>query len=370
MIKNQKKLGIAASLIVLPMTAWSQSNVTISGIVDGGISYVNNQAGNHNLRADNGIGVPNILFIKGTEDLGGGTVAIFQLESQFNLSNGASLPGNNLIFGRQSLVGLRNRDWGTLTTGNQYEFMHDSLLFGGFDSALTYGGYYTFRQGPFNALAIPNNATGASDFDRVAGLSRVANSLKYLSPDFSGVTFGGMYGFGEVAGDTSSSRTASMGANYSKGAFGIGAAYTDARYAQMNAGHDGIRNWGLGARYQLWDYKLNLLYTNTRNTQTKGEVNVYQAGINWLMSAAWNLGTSYEYMKGNAQLTHNYAHQGTATLQYWLSKRTDVYVQTVYQRAGGDGANTQAWINGLYGPNSASKGNSQAIFRIGMATRF
>src|SRR5450830_811860 len=201
MNKYPKKLCVATSLVVLPMTAWSQSNVTISGIMDAGVSYVSDQAGKHNWRADNGIGSPNILFIKGTEDLGGGTAAIFQLESQFNLGTGASLPGNNLIFGRQSLVGLRNQGWGTVTAGNQYEFMHDSLLFGGFDSALTYGGYYTFRQGPFNALAVPNNATGASDFDRVAGLSRVANSLKYLSPDFSGVTFGGMYGFGEVAGD-------------------------------------------------------------------------------------------------------------------------------------------------------------------------
>ncbi|PLY59555.1 porin [Herbaspirillum sp. BH-1] len=370
MQKIKWKFGAIAALATLPVASWAQSSVTISGIMDAGVSYVSNESGKSNLRADNGIGVPSILFIKGQEDLGGGTAAIFQLESQFNLSTGASLPGNNLIFGRQSLVGLRDNKWGTLTAGNQYEFMHDSLLFGGFDSALTYGGYYTFRQGPFNALAVPNNPTGASDFDRLAGLARVANSVKYLSPDFNGVTFGGMYGLGEVAGDTSASRTISLGTNYASGAFGLAAAYTDARYSTMSNGHDGIRNWGLGARYRIGDYKLNLLYTNTRNTLTKGEVNVYQAGVNWQMDVAWNLGVSYEYMKGNAQLAHNYAHQGNATLQYWLSKRTDIYLQTVYQKAGGDNATTQAWINGLYGPGSASSTGSQAIFRIGMATRF
>lgn len=364
------KLGALALLAALPMAVLAQSSVTISGVMDAGVSHVSNQGGKSNLRADNGIGVPNILFIKGQEDLGGGMAAIFQLESQFNLSTGASLPGNNLIFGRQALVGLRDQRWGTLSAGNQYEFMHDALMFGGFDSALTYGGYYTFRQGPFNALAVPNNPTGASDFDRLAGLARVANSVKYLSPAIGGVTFGGMYGFGEVAGDTASSRTISLGSNYVQGDFGLGAAYTDARYSSMGNGHDGIRNWGLGARYRLGDYKLNLLYTNTRNTLTKGEVNVYQAGVNWQMNVAWNLGVSYEYMKGNAQLAHNYAHQGNATLQYWLSKRTDLYLQAVYQKAGGDNATTQAWINGLYGPGSASSTGSQGIFRIGMATRF
>ncbi|ALU89530.1 porin [Herbaspirillum rubrisubalbicans] len=370
MKKYRRQSAAIAALALWPAATWAQSSVSISGIMDGGVSYVSNQAGSSNLRADNGIGAPNILFIKGQEDLGGGTAAIFQLESQFNLSTGASLPGNNLIFGRQSLVGLKDKQWGTLTAGNQYEFMHDSLLFGGFDSALTYGGYYTFRQGPFSALAIPNNPTGASDFDRVAGSSRVANSVKYLSPDVSGVTFGGMYGFGEVAGDTASSRTVSLGANYAEGPFGLGVAYTDARYSSMNSGHDGIRNWGLGARYQIGDYKLNLLYTNTRNTQTAGQVNVYQAGVNWQMAVAWNLGLSYEYMQGNAQLANNYAHQGSATLQYWLSKRTDVYLQTVYQKAGGDNTNTQAWINGLYGPKAMSSSSSQAIFRVGLVTRF
>ena len=364
------KLCSAAFLAALPTFAHCQSSVTISGLIDGGLSYIDDQAGHGNWRADNGIGVPNILFIKGTEDMGGGTSAFFQLESQFNLSTGASLPGNNAIFGRQSLVGLRSQRLGALSIGNQYEFMHDSLLFSGFDSAFTYGGYYTFRQGPFNALKVPNNPTGASDFDRVAGLARVANSIKYVSPNFSGMNFGGMYGLGESSGATSTPKTVSVGTTYIKGDFGIGAAYTNARYAQMNAGEDGITNWGVGARYQLQNYKFNVLYTNTRNTQTKGAVDVFQMGVNWLLTPASNLGVSYQYMTGNAQLAHNYAYQGTATLQQWLSKRTDIYLQTVYQRAGGDGSTTQAWINGLYGPDSAAAGNSQALVRLGVATRF
>jgi predicted porin len=70
-------------------------------------------------------------------------------------------------------------------------------------------------------------------------------------------------------------------------------------------------------------------------------------------------------MKGNAQLSHNKASQVTAGVQYWLSKRTDVYFNAAFQQAGGDGV-ANAWINGL-SPSSSSR---QTALRIGLATTF
>lgn len=357
--------------------AHAQSAVTLYGFLDAGVTYVSNEGGHSNVIMDTGNFVPNLFGLKGAEDLGGGTKAIFLLENQFDLANGSIMPNAGSLFGRQAWVGLTNAQFGELTLGNQHDFMWESLLFGGFhdrnggfDGALPYGGFYNFRQGPFSALGIPNNPTGSFDFDRLAGSSRVANSVKYKSPDFYGFTFGVLYGFGGVAGDFSSGGSTSFGANYSHGPFAIGAAYTEVKYPQMNNGHDGIRNYGVGAHYDFGGVLASVLYTNTKNTMTGAQIDVGQIGANWFISNAWTLGGNYEYMKGNATLQNNKAHQLTATLMYWFSKRTSVYVEGVYQHASGDNPATGAWINGLVGPAAASSSHSQSLGRIGLTTLF
>ncbi|MGG2041235.1 porin [Burkholderia gladioli] len=63
---------------------------------------------------DSGVLVPNLFGLKGSEDLGGGTRAVFQLEGQFEVGTGA-LDGD--LFGRQAWVGSTMRAGGTLTLG-------------------------------------------------------------------------------------------------------------------------------------------------------------------------------------------------------------------------------------------------------------
>src|SRR5690606_13129111 len=72
--------------------------------------------------------------LKGSEDLGNGTSAIFKLESGFSLGTGASGQGGRL-FGRTAVIGLKGDDWGTLAVGRQTnvadEFMDSFDAFGG-----------------------------------------------------------------------------------------------------------------------------------------------------------------------------------------------------------------------------------------------
>lgn len=72
-------------------------------------------------------------------------------------------------------------------------------------------------------------------------------------------------------------------------------------------------------------------------------------------------------MKGNAELSSNKAHEVTASVMYWLSKRTTLYAEGIYQRAIGGNGPATAWINGLLAPSSTG---SQILARIGMATTF
>lgn len=368
---------LMGGMLLLPGVPCAAAQVTLYGYLDTGITYVSNQGGHSNTFMDTGNFVPNLVGFRGSEDLGAGTSAIFTLENQFDLANGNTVPGARSLFSRQAWVGLSNNDWGRLTFGNQYDFMFDSLLFGGFhdanggfDGALPYGGFYNFRQGPFSALGIPNNPTGSADFDRVAGSARVPGSVKYQSANFAGLTFGALYGFGGVAGSLSAGNTVSLGANYSSGQFAAGAAYTDVRYPQMSNGQDGIRNFGAGMRYSFGPVMASVLYTHTENTQTQARIHVGQLGANWSLAPAWTLGGNVQYMKGNAILQSNNAVQLTSTLIYRFSKRTAVYAEGVYQRASGNGPATGAWINGLFGPSAASSGRTQVLGRMGITSAF
>ncbi|HKR42489.1 MAG TPA: porin [Paraburkholderia sp.] len=338
----------------------AQSSVTLWGLIDGGVSYVSNEGGGRSLKFDDGVVLPNLLKFTGQEDLGGGTKAVFDLTNQFSLGTGSFIPGQSL-FSRLAYVGLDDARLGRLTLGNQYDFMFDSLVVG-YNDAAYYTGLYSVRNGPFNNLALPNNPTGAFDWDRTAGLS-VPNSVKYLSPNFGGFSFGGMYGFGNVAGSIGASNASSFGLNYVNGAFGANAAYTLVKTATA-VGQVSVRNWGVGAHYHLGPVTANTLVTTVHNNQNGAGVWQAEIGGVWQINAPCALIGAYSYMKGNAVLNNNHAHQLTGMFQYYLSKRTSVYSQVVYQRAN-EGANAQ--INGVFVPSSTA---SQFIARIGMTTQF
>jgi len=365
-----KALPACVLATLLPTFALAQSSVTITGLIDGGVTYVNNQHGHSNTLLDSGVLAPNLLTFKGTEDLGAGNKALFELTSQFDLANGSTIPGAGQIFNRTALVGLSNSKFGTLSFGNQYDFMFESLTVRHFDGAFLFGGIYDFRQGPFTGLGVPANPTGAFDFDRMAGATRVANSVKYRSPEISNFSFGALYGFGERAGAFSANSTVSFGANYENGPFGLGAAYVNVKYPQLGDGHDGIRNFGVGAHYQFPSVLAMLLYTNTKNTATGAQVDVYKAGALWNISGPWAAGLNYTFMRGNDVVQNNKAHQITTALQYHFSKRTTAYVEGIYQRASGDSTPTRAWINALLQPDAAASGRSQVLGRIGMLVVF
>ncbi|MGF6903449.1 porin [Paraburkholderia sp. GAS348] len=362
-------VGGALALAASP-DVQAQSAVTLQGVIDGGVTYVNNLHGGATALFDSGILSPDTLSLKGSEDLGGGNKALFELTSQFDLGSGATIPGAGQIFNRTAFVGLANDRMGSLTFGNQYDFMFETLSLGRYDGALLFGGLYDFRQGPFSALGVPDNPTGSFDFDRMAGATRVPNAVKYHSPEIAGLTFGALYGFGGVPGSFSSDSTMSFGLNYTNGPLGLGAAYVDVKYPQLNNGSEGIRNFGFGAHYQFARVLAMLLYTNTENTASGARIDVYKAGTFWNIAGPWAFGLDYEYMKGNAVLLNNKAQQITTAIQYNFSRRTTAYVEAIYQRASGDGSVTQAWINGLNQPDDAASNRSQTLARVGLQMKF
>src|SRR6266446_508975 len=128
-----KKAIATSALGLVALGAHAQSSVTLYGIVDAGIGYQSSQTslgsttGGHSVvKVINGVWAGSRFGLKGTEDLGGGTKAIFQLEEGFNSATGAQSV-NGLMFNRQAYVGVSNDRYGSLTAGRQYASYYQLL---------------------------------------------------------------------------------------------------------------------------------------------------------------------------------------------------------------------------------------------------
>ena len=232
----KKTLLATAVLGTVSLSAHAQGSVTLYGLIDAGISYVNNaRAGtshDHLVKYDDGVASGSRWGLRGTEDLGGGLKALFVLENGFNTGNGAFGQGG-AMFGRQAYVGLSQNGVGSVTFGRQYSFSTDFL-----------GGNYAIG----SQTAAGNYAYHINDVDQLTS-SRINNAVKFSSANFAGFTFGALYGFSNQAGAfagapatgtaaapvAGSSRAYSFGVNYANGPIGVGAAYTDIRFPSQSA---------------------------------------------------------------------------------------------------------------------------------------
>ncbi|GLU34358.1 porin [Trinickia caryophylli] len=374
-----KKILVAAVLSSIGAVAHAQSSVTLYGLIDAGVSYVNhskNAAGGSDklVKYDDGIASGSRWGLRGTEDLGGGLKALFVLENGFNSGNGTLGQGSR-EFGRQAFVGLSKDGIGSLTMGRQYSFSTDFL-----------GPYSTGGQ-----TVAGNYAYHINDLDQLTS-SRIDNSVKFTSANFSGVTFGAMYGFSNQAGAFAgslgnSSRAYSFGANYAAGPFGVGAAYTDIRFPASGgfstsaanvsvANVKELRTFGLGGRYAFGPATLWALYTNTRLTPVTGSAtrfDAYEAGGKYAFTPALTAGLGYTYMH-LADAFKGHWNQVDASVDYALSKRTDVYVLGIYQIASGKNGATpvQAQIgsSASYFSTSGTGADNQLAFRVGIRHKF
>ncbi|MDT8839072.1 porin [Paraburkholderia fungorum] len=385
-----KKVLTAATLAVFASTAHAQSSVTLYGLIDAGISYVNNSktaTGHDNLvKYDDGVAQGSRWGLRGTEDLGGGLKALFVLENGFNSGNG-TLGQGGALFGRQAYVGLSQNNVGSLTFGRQYSFSTDYLG----------GNYSTGGQ-----TVAGNYAYHINDVDQLTS-SRINNAVKFSSANFAGLTFGAMYGFSNQAGAfagapatgttaapvAGSSRAYSLGVNYANGPFGIGAAYTDIRYpsqatpafstsiANVTTGSvRDLRTFGVGGRYSIGAATLWALYTNTHFTPVTGGSTTfaaYEAGAKYAFTPALTAGAGYTYMHLSGA-NKGHWNQADLSVDYALSKRTDVYALGIYQIAAGRNGtqDLQAQIGSStsYFNTSGTGSDNQLAFRVGIRHKF
>ncbi len=356
-----KKTSIALLLLAGTSSgAFAQSSVMLYGIIDEGFLVNSNAKGERQYALVSGSASGSRWGIKGNEDLGGGLSTIFDLQGGFNSSTGA-LGQNGDLFGRQVYVGLASTTWGSVTLGRQYPTSYD------FVGSLT--------ASPQWALGGAGYGAHPSDLDNLDGTYRLNNTVKYKSPSIQGFSFGAMYSLGGVAGDFTRNQTYSVAAGYNQGPLVVAAEYTSVKNPNFalygNKANDSATGSNMsgpvisgyatagsqdvaavGANYQLGDATLGLVYSHTSFDDLgatavsgftgpafrgKAIFNIIEANGRYMLTPSLQLAAAYSYTAGTSMAGKSGAEYNQVDLgaDYYLSKRTDLYVVGIYQTASG-----------------------------------
>lgn len=308
-----RKSALAFVLGTATSMASAQSSVTLSGIVDGGIRYADSRAGTTFSMANTGWYTSNRFAFTGNEDLGGGWVTYFRLESGFIESTGALNNTNNILFKRASYIGVRG-PYGNLIIGNQFTVAHDVV--------------YNFD--PFNLLypvLIPLSAATAGFI--------VNNDVKYIA-SFDGITVRAENSFGGVSGEFNAASSRALGLQYHWKWLRVGAAYS---YRTVLSGTVYRPDNYFTAGTELTFGKLRLAggYMNDNELQYGPQPDVrtlnYWGGATYDLSASVRLGASW-YIT-DLPNTHGKRSLGVASITYALSKSTLLYAEMDYTRYAG-----------------------------------
>jgi general bacterial porin, GBP family len=378
----KRKIFLVATIGAFASVSHAQSSVTLYGIVDTGITYTNNNGGHASWQMTSGNESASRLGFKGSEDLGGGLKAIFVLENGYNIDNGALGQGGRM-FGRQAWVGISHDNYGTLTLGRQYNAMVDIM----------------------DPLQISTTLTAYSahpmDNDAILATYRTNNMVKYTTRNYSGFQAEAMYAFSNST-SFDINRSYSFGASYSVGSFSLGAAYERLSSPAFNKDTSGavasdnfysytttpflataqtVQQWAVGGNYNLGSLTVGLLYTSSsfENPLTGSLFSGATGSGGGVGSVRFqNIDGSVRYfftpfLVGAAGETYTHATEGAGSgnywqtntgIQYFLSKRTDLYVNAIYQKTS---RNLNAWVILASAPSTTT---SQFLGVIGIRHKF
>ena len=370
-------------------SAAAQSAVTVYGIVDVALTHLTHHANAGDTYMRSGPKDGSRLGFKGSEDLGGGTKALFVLEAGYNVDDGSAGQAGS-IFNRASWVGLSNDRLGTLSAGRQYAPYFDFLA-------------------PLGPVPPVTGAAGdhPGDIDGFDITIRNNNSVKYTSPDWHGVTVGVMAAAGEQAEHGGSGSAYSAAVKYEGGPWRYALGYqvlkngpnqanwdptsaSSFAKSQINAGYLSARDVQYVAAGARWQHARLSLGGSLSNVQYRPNATsrfrdtaIFNTGAllaTWQTASPWLLGAGLTYTRASsANGIRDAARYRQLSLQqaYWLSRRTSIYLLEAVQRAHGrtlgtDGA-SQVDAGAVIGTSQSglvADGPRQSMLALGLRHAF
>lgn len=286
------------AVALLPLAAHAQSSFNLSGRVDLGLRHDSaiDAATGSKIGTRMASGTNSNIALTGTEELGGGMAAFFNIEHRFNASNGA-VSDPSSFWNEISVVGLRG-SMGSVQLGRQ-----DGPIFYGLSPDAFYGDYVGGRG---------ERKAGADD--------KFNNGVLYMSPTVNGVQLilGATVDKGAPIGGLQPDRARAGALRYSNGAFTASTALAKRFNGDTAYGVGGTYNFGVAT----------LLFVAGRNDGegivglSDGKRTTLDIGTIVPVSAQGSVRAKYNTDKRGASTTRNlglgYLHD--------LSKRTNLYV--------------------------------------------
>lgn len=314
----KKSLLALAVLGTVAGTASAQSSVTLSGTVDASGQYIHNSGADRRFNlGSSGLNSSQLVFA-GTEDLGGGLRAGFELNAGLGNDTGAAgtsgLGGSNgsQFFSRRSVVYIAGR-FGELRLGREY--------------APSFWNLTTFDAFGTNGLG---DSTNTQDGRLYTGTRR-SNAINYYLPK----SLGGVYGQLTTAASENGTEQDRPGRylggrlGYAAGPLNVAISAADQRFDRRvnQCQLSSQRSYNVGASYDFGIVKLLGYYDHEKCDQAKDQLASISAVIPFGQSEV-HVGYDYNHYKQNNQGSN--VQMAKASYVYNLSKRTALYTTFAY----------------------------------------
>lgn len=314
-------------LLVSGLCAHAQSSATIYGIVDQGVTKANNGTTPGAMLP--GRAAPDVWTVKagntsrlgfrGTEDLGDGLYARFQMEHRFAMDTGTPSNANVYWLGR-SVVAVGSNKFGEIYAGREYSPAYWVAL----NADPTYWSYvsqtgsaYTYA----NYVALPATVEASN--------IRWSNSVGYKSPELAGFS-------AEVAtalGEGARKRDSSANVQYKKGPVWVGLA-TDQ----------------LDSKNNLWlaagGYDFGVVYPTVSYSRAKGGQNGDATAFTLSVRVPLSFGRVYASYGSLNPATNLDSRMIGIGGEYYMSKRTFLYLNVGSAKQDSK-SRTTAWDTGV-----------------------
>lgn len=370
---RQKPLAVVL-LGSIPFVTHAQSSVTLYGRIDNGIRYESGLPSGHLFSAESGDWGCSWFGLRGSEELGGGTRAIFNLEGQLDTMTGAS---EGALFGRHATMGISSDRYGTFELGNlgASELSQDSWPI---DPQM-------MQRYSIETLVRARNWASAS------------NGFEYQSPVWNGFALKGQYdltdntSWNSASSPTGQGRSDGIEARYQSANLSARVIYDEVRgaggsfddvYAHsrslLAAGDYAIGPVRIYAGYQhlsapsATDTRVGVATaTQPAGVSAPTRVDHEWLGAAWRVTAAMGITTAVYHANAN----HG---NGSATLYtvggtYDLSKRTFLYAETGYvhnSSTSNIGLSDGPYGNNNYDPATNTASNSNPNYGHGQVGAF